>query len=82
MRPVMNFEPNIIKEEWDLELLVLLQEYYFQEIICHKANPIINMITNSIENKPDNTIMTTVKVTICPYLEHQAQICRTGKERD
>lgn len=34
----------------------------------------LKMITNSIENKTDNIIMTTVKVTVCPYLEYQAQI--------
>lgn len=33
----------------------------------------LKMITNSIENKTDNIIMTTVKVTFCPYLEYQAQ---------
>lgn len=34
----------------------------------------LKIVTSSIENKTGNITKTTVKVTICLYLEYQAQI--------
>lgn len=34
----------------------------------------LRIVTSSIENKTGNIIKSTVKVTVCLYLEYQAQI--------